>query len=199
MKTYTIPRKPAVLDWTQIPTLSLDNRLWTPTVDISATAGLCYDEEAIYVRLASKEAQIRAELTGALDQPCQDSCLEFFFSPIPEDGRYFNIEFNPNCCMYLGFGSGRDDLIRLLPQASNPFCPKAARTAGGWEITYQVPVSFLRCFFPDFTPASGKTMRANFYKCGDLTSQQHFFSWNMVTSETPDFHRPCDFGILKFE
>lgn len=198
MRTHTIPKKPDILDWTQIPVISIDNRLWTPPTDISATAQLCYDEAALYVRLTAKESQIRAELTDVLDQPCLDSCLEFFFSPMPEDGRYFNIEFNPNCCMYLGLGSDRYDLTRLLPQGPNPLCPQAARTADGWEITYQIPVSFIRRFFPDFTPASGKTIRGNFYKCGEQTALPHYFSWNRITSETPDFHRSCDFGVLTF-
>lgn len=198
MRTHTIPRKPDTLDWAQIPAVSLDQQLWTPPVDISATAQICYDEEALFVRLAAREARIRAELTGLLDQPCLDSCLEFFFSPIPEDGRYFNIEFNPNCCMFLGFGSGREDLVRLLPGGENPLRPQAAPTADGWEITYQIPVSFVRRFFPDFAPAPGRSIRGNFYKCGDLTPQQHFFAWNRITSETPDFHRSCDFGVMEF-
>ena len=51
----------------------------------------------------------------------------------------------------------------------------------------------------NFTLESGKIIRANFYKCGDLTPQEHYLSWNPMTSETPAFHRPCDFGLLTFE
>lgn len=198
MKTHKIPRKPDILDWALIPAVSIDEQLWTPPTDISATAQICYDQNALYLRLTAKEKHIRAEQTGLLDQPCQDSCLEFFFSPSDKDQRYFNIEFNPNCCMFLGFGNGREDLVRLLTGNENPLRPKAARTADGWEITYQIPFSFVRLFFPDFTPAPGKVIRGNFYKCGDLTPEVHYFSWNKVTSNTPDFHRPCDFGVLEF-
>lgn len=199
MKTYTIVRKPDILDWTQIPAVSINNQLQTPLVDISATGQVCYDDEALYVRLTAKESQIRAEYTGPLDAPCEDSCLEFFFSPIPGDDRYFNIEYNPNCCIYLGIASNLQDLVRLIPEFGIPFSPQASRTSDGWEITYQIPFSFVRRFFPDFAPASGKTIRGNFYKCGDLTIQEHYLCWNMITGDKISFHRPCDFGILEFE
>ena len=198
MRTHTIPRKPKELDWEQIPSVQIDHLLWTPPVNITATAQICYDDTALYLHLSATEAHIRAEHTGLLGQPCEDSCLEFFFSPCSGDNRYFNVEFNPNCCMYLGIGTGAEDLVRLIPGDQTLFHPNAARTADGWEITYQIPFSFIKRFFPEFAPASGKTMRANFFKCGDLTLQEHYLSWNMVTSKTPAFHRTCDFGMLEF-
>lgn len=199
MRTHVISKKPEHLDWAQLPVAAIDHLLWTPEVDISATAQICYDENALYVHLSAKEEHIRAEGTGLLDQPCEDSCLEFFFSPIPGDDRYFNVEFNPNCCMYLGIGTCVENLVRLIPEESDILAPKAARTDDSWEITYRIPYSFICRFFPEFSAESGKTIRANFYKCGDLTVQPHYFSWNKVTSETPAFHRPCDFGVLEFE
>jgi len=45
----------------------------------------------------------------------------------------------------------------------------------------------------------GKTVRANFYKCGDELQTPHFLSWNPVRTERPDFHRPDFFGVLEFE
>lgn len=198
MRTDTIVKKPTSFDWTEVPVISIDNHLQEESVDISATAQICYDEQALYLRLAAKEKNIRAEYTGLLDQPCQDSCLEFFFSPIEGDSRYFNIEFNPNHCVYLGIGSGVNDLVRLIPQ-DDVLSPQANRTSDGWEITYQVPVSFIRRFFPVFTPESGKTIRANFYKCGDYTETPHYLCWNLITGEKISFHRPCDFGLLTFE
>ena len=199
MRTHVISKRPEHLDWTRIPVAAVDHLLWTPEVDICATAQICYDENALYLHLCAKEEHIRAEHTGLIDEVCEDSCLEFFFSPCPGDNRYFNLEFNPNCSMYLGLGDGNGTLIRLLPENRTLFDPKATRTEDGWEITYCVPYSFIRTFFPEFSAESGKSIRANFYKCGDETVQPHFFSWNRVTSETPAFHRPCDFGELVFE
>ena len=198
-KTATIVRKPNSFDWSDIPVIPIDEHLETPGVDIEATAQICYDEEALYVRLTAKEKHIRAEYIEPLDMPCEDSCLEFFFCPMEGDNRYFNIEFNPNCCMYLGLGSCLQDLVRLFPAWENVLCPQATRTSDGWEIMYQVPVSFVRRFFPEFQLESGKIIRANFYKCGDLTVQEHELCWNRLAEDEHDFHRPCDFGVLVLE
>ncbi len=199
MKKYIIVKKADDFDWENIPTALIDIHLQKESVDISATAQVCYDEEALYIRLTAKEKNIRAEGKGPLDAPCEDSCLEFFFCPMMEDNRYFNIEYNPNCCIYLGFASGIHDLVRLIPENGIPFSPKVILTDDGWEITYHIPFEFIRGFFPDFAPASGKQMKGNFYKCGDLTDQEHYLCWNMITSDPVSFHRPCDFGILEFE
>ena len=198
MREYTIIRKKDELNWKDVPELAIDNLLWTEKSDIVAKAQLCYDENAIYVHLSAAERDIRAEHTSVTGMPCEDSCLEFFFSPYNGDERYFNIEYNPNCCMYLGMGTNVQTLVRLLPE-EEPFHPSANRTEDGWEVFYSVPIGFIRRFFPEFKLESGRSMRANCFKCGDLTVNPHFFSWNPVTSETPAFHRPCDFGVMYFE
>lgn len=196
MRTYTILHKTG--DWNDIPIAPIDNRLWTPEVQISATAQVCYDADALYVRLTAKEKDIRAEEMGVIGVPCKDSCLEFFFSPEENDGRYFNFEFNPALCMHLGLGSCRNDSARILPKPSANIQPSVIRTDDGWELTYQITVAFIRQFFPNFTPIPGKKMRANFYKCGELTQVEHYFAWNFVDNPTPDFHRPEFFGELIF-
>lgn len=198
MREYTIKKAGEKINWAEVPFLNIDNLLWTEKSEIVAKAQLCYDENAIYVHLIAVEENIRAEHTLPTGMPCEDSCLEFFFSPYNGDERYFNIEFNPNCCMYLGMGTGVHDLVRLLPE-HEPFDPHANRTEDGWEVFYSVPKAFINQFFPEFVLESGREMRANCFKCGDLTVNPHFFSWNPVTSETPAFHRPCDFGLMRFE
>lgn len=199
MKTYTITKKPEVLDWTKIPKAVIDIQLQDNPVDISAFGQLCYDEDTLYVHLEAVEKEIRAEGTGLLDAPCEDSCLEFFFCPICGDNRYFNIEYNPNCCLYLGIATNINDLVRLIPESGIPFSAVSTRTANGWEITYQIPFEFIRRFFPDFRPVSGTKIKGNFYKCGDLTITEHFLCWNQITGNPISFHRPCDFGTLIFE
>ena len=199
MKTYTILPKPSDLDWSQIPVACIENAHHTSSVDISATGQVCYDDQALYVRLTAKEKDIRAVYTEPLDPPCEDSCLEFFFSPMEDDIRYFNIEFNPNNCMYLGIGSSINDLVRLIPEWGNPLLPNVTYTEEGWEIVYTIPYEFIRRFFPGFEAKAGKTIRGNFYKCGELTKEEQYFSWSKVTGEVLSFHRPCDFGYLTFK
>ncbi len=199
MRAYTIVRRPEDFSWDKIPSLPIDRHFNTdPGIPISAQAQLCYDDNALYVRLSAVESQIRREYTGLLDEICEDSCLEFFFSPVNGDRRYFNLECNPNGAMYFGFGSGINDLVRLI-QEEPVVTPKGQRAADGWEVTYAIPHAFVRRFFPDYSPAPGGSIRANCFKCGDKTVQPHYLSWNpVVPLPRAAFHNPDCFGIMHF-
>ena len=198
MRTYTIVKKEGAPDWSKVPAAPIDNHLWLDKVDITCTAQVCYDDTALYVRLAAKEKNIRAEETGVQGMPCLDSCLEFFFRPYEDSMRYINIELNPNCCMWFGYRNEENKLIRV-EEPSSIFNAKAERTQDGWEVTYQVPFARVRQYFPDFAPAPGVKMPANFYKCGDLSVQKHYIAWNPIEQEEPAFHVPQWFGMTVFE
>jgi len=199
MRSYTIVRRSASGDWSNVPVLPIDNPLkFHDITHIQAQAQICYDDEALYVRMQAVEADIRAELTGPLDEICEDSCLEFFFCPMEGDSRYFNLEVNPNCAVYLGVGSNVHDLLRLIPEEPTVL-PRAERTEDGWFIEYAFPHEFVRRIFPDYAPAPGKSMRANCYKCGNLTVKTHYFAWQPVPDEGGfTFHCPEHFGIMHF-
>ena len=121
--------------------------------------------------------------------------MEFFFRPEKDDLRYFNFEINPNGIMFIGFGSGKENLVRLAPDAAL-FNPQTERFEGGWSAEYSIPAAFIRVFFPEFALDAGKILRANLYKCGHRTVQPHYITWNKVNSGIPSFHRPEDFGAM---
>ena len=127
MKEYTI--RPFTR-WEEMQALEISERMWTPTVDIAASAKIGWTEDALLVRLEAKEALIRAEESGPLGHPWEDSCLEFFFSPVADDPRYINIEFNSNACCCLGLGDGKERM-RLLPER-NWLGPEVFTAPGGW-------------------------------------------------------------------
>lgn len=200
MNSYLISKTEGTPDWSKVPVLPVDQVMWLEDCGIRARAQIAYDKEALYVRLSAVEEHIRAEHRGRPHQIADDSCLEFFFCPIWEDKRYFNIEFNLNGALYLGFGSGLHDLVRLLVQDEEAtFWPRPFHTDDGWGIEYRIPYDFVCGFMPEFHPESGAYMRANCYKCGDKTVKPHYLAWNPLTSETPAFHRPQDFGCMVFE
>ena len=200
MNRYTIKYFPKNIDWDSVPALDVSNVLWLPDCNIRMSQQICYDDNAIYIHQKSVEKNIRAELSTPLAMVCDDSCMEFFFCPDPDSDRYFNFEWNLNSCLYLGFCANRENSVRLiLPNHSELFDAHTALTDDGWELFYKIPLSFIRLFFPDFKLESGALLRANCYKCGDKTPHPHYLSWNPSTSETPDFHRPCDFGTMIFE
>ena len=82
MLQYTITKVSAQPDWDTIPSLPISNRLWTPECSITAEAKLCWSENGIYVKMSANEGDILAEHNEPLAQVCEDSCLEFFFSPV---------------------------------------------------------------------------------------------------------------------
>ena len=196
MKTYTVMHSNAAPDRDSIPFLTADEVQWLPDAGIRMETRLCYDENRLYVFQRAWESKVRAEHSEPLAAVCEDSCMEFFFRPENED-RYINFECNPKGCVYLGFGYGRDRHVRLLPPPEM-FNIQTAILPDGWELRYELPLSFLRLFYPSLSLASGLRLRANCYKCGDKTVQPHYLAWNPLTSETPDFHRPEDFGLLIF-
>ncbi len=199
MRFYSIHKVGATPDWTTLPSLTIDHPYLDTPDTITAGAQIGYDNDALLVHLWTTETEVRAVENGPLGMPCEDSCLEFFFGPMENDIRYFNLEFNSNGCMYLGFGSCIDDLIRLVPdEAEQIFAPQITKREDGWEIIYHIPYSFIRRFFPDFVVYEGKTIRANCYKCADLTTPAHYLSWNPIEGDPFTFHRPTCFGTMSF-
>ena len=199
MKTYEIKRMEKGSDWSDKPVIDIDTPYLDTPDTVKAWAQLAYDDEAILVRLWTEEYQHRATEVGPVGKPYEDCCLEFFFSPMENDGRYFNFENNAIGCCFLGIGSGLSDLVRLIPDTDEDlFDRSVAHFEGGWEIEYRFPYSFIKRFFPDFTVYKGKKIRANCFKCADLTEPPHYLSWSPVTEENFTFHKPECFGEMIF-
>lgn len=187
-----------VPDWNTVPVMPIDNHLWGEPLDISAQAQICWDENALYIRQEAVEKYIRMEENGPMAPVCDDSCMEFFFRPT-ERMDYFNIEINPNRAIFLGFGTGLEDLIRLQPRkVQDLFQIQTQLTETGWVLTYRVPFAFIRRFFPEFQAEVGGHIYANAYKCGDKTVKDHYLAWNPIEWFEPAFHRPEQFGCLTF-
>lgn len=200
VRSYTVSRVDGEPDWDAVPSVDIDNQQWLDPVDVAAHAQLCYDDEAFYVRMWAEEADIRAEYprTDLLANTYEDSCLEFFISPVPGDARYMNFEFNPNCAVGAQIGTTKTDRTRLV-RTDDPYQAVSTRTDDGWEITYRIPFDLIRSFYPDFSVESGMVLHGNFYKCGNLTVKKHYLSWNPIESDTPNFHVPECFGELVLE
>ena len=198
-KTYTITRVDQAPDWSAVPQLDIDKVQWTDDYGIRAHAQLCYDSEALYVRMWAEEQDVRATYTtdDPLPKCYEDSCLEFFFQLSEKDARYMNFEFNPNAALCCEIGTEKQNRVVLVPP-SDALTPTANRTDDGWDLTYRLPFEFLRMFYPEFSAEPGVQIRGNLYKCGNLTAHKHYLSWNPVESDTPNFHLPSSFGVLVF-
>ena len=75
-----------------------------------------------------------------------------------------------------------------------PFEERVGEVA--WEVALIIP--YKAFFLHQIESLDGKTVPANFYKCGDDLKTPHFLSWNPIAIEKPDFHRPDHFGMLEF-
>lgn len=201
MKRYCAKKVTGTPDWEDCPSAFLEEKYRLTPAETGAEAQLAWTDDKLLVHLRAYVSDIRAEEKGPTGSPCEDSCLEFFFCPVPGDGRYFNIEFNFNGCVYLGFASGLSNLVRLLPEGGceQIFHPEIKRTPDGWEIFYEIPFDFIRRFLPEARPAAGNVIKANFYACSDLSNPPYYISWSPVRSERFTFHNTDNFGEVVFE
>jgi len=170
--------------------------------DVSFSIG--FTSREILLKYYVTEQYFKAEKTETNEMVCEDSCVEFFVSPV-EDGTYYNFEFNGIGTCLLGNGTGREDskrvdrgiVSKIRRQTSIGKTPvKELKGPFSWTITIAIPIETF--FQHKIKELKGKTFRANFYKCGDMLSVPHFVTWNPVGTEKPDYHRPEYFGVIKF-
>ena len=173
---------------------------------------IAYSQQMLFIEYYVKEANIKALYSEDKDsKPFKDSCCEFFFSP-ECNNNYYNMELN---CIGKGtfafrrggrkgpkIAYGEEIMKRIFRYSTLGEAPieTSVKENGAlfeWKLTVAIP---LECFTE--TPMEtlqGKTMRANFYKCGDDMPKPHFLTWNRIELEKPDFHTPDFFGALTFE
>jgi hypothetical protein len=166
---------------------------------------IAYTDNAILVHYRVEENCIRAIASHDNGNVWEDSCCEFFVQPV-SDGTYYNIECNCAGTLLIGFGKDRnnrqlasqavlDGIKRWSSLGRDHFDIKNGKYT--WEMALVIP--FTTFFVHEIKKIDGKTVRANFYKCGDKTSVPHFLSWNPIDTQSPDFHRPDFFGEMTFD
>lgn len=121
-----------------------------------------------------------------------DSCMEFFVAP--DENGYYNFEMNANGALLLMFNeSGKEPVFSDFPRERIPL--RAQVSEDRWTLDLTVPFAL----FPSFKAEHGKTLRGNFYKCGDETETPHYlcrFPIDPAVIPAPNFHRPEYFGEL---
>ena len=166
---------------------------------------IAHTEDAILLHFKVKEASVRAVAGKDNGSVWEDACVEFFSVPAA-DGIYYNMECNCAGTLPIGAGAGRADRQR----APQEVLDKVQRWASlgreafdervgerSWEVALIIPYSAF--FLHHITSLDGKSIRANFYKCGDKLQTPHYLSWNPIELEKPNFHCPEFFGMLNFE
>lgn len=176
-----------------------------PEVYPTACAHISFIQEGIFVHLYAEEQFIRATVTEDNGPVYMDSCLEFFFCPMPGvSDSYFNFEVNPLGALYVGFSSKgtREDSKPIdYSEFKEIIGVKVNRKENSWDVSYKVPYKLIQIYMPEFAKAEHGCISANFYKCGDETKYPHFAVWNHIDPQVvtkPDFHVVKYFKIIKY-
>jgi len=196
--------KPA---WRPIPPLDVNCVVGDRPAHIPAVqAKLAYDSTFIYVIFHVQDRYVRAVATCGKDPVCQDSCVEFFFTPCADNTTpYFNIEINCGGTMLFKYQPGKFvwladaeynqvQIAASMPRRVDPEIPDPV----AWTVEYRFPFEILSKYRPIENPAPGVLWRANLYKCADHTSHPHWLCWSPIDLPQPKFHVPQFFGTLKF-
>ena len=197
---------PALLDkeklaFQPVNTVNWDSFSYCPDVEFR----IAHTADAILLHFKVREASVRAVAGQDNGRVWEDACVEFFSVPA-DDGVYYNMECNCAGTLLIGAGAGRGN----RQHASQEVLDKVQRWASlgrgafeervgecNWEVALVIP--YTAFFLHDITSLDGKTIRANFYKCGDKLQTPHFLSWNPIELEKPNFHCPEFFGALHFK
>jgi len=192
LETQTVSNRINVINW--------ENYTYQPKVSFR----IGHIKNEIWLKYDVNEKHILAQETHTNGAVHKDSCVEFFVSL---DGKnYYNLETNCIGTVHLAHGPARSNRKFVDPEiikkiaiesslGNQPFEEKTGNFE--WEMMIRFPVE---CFaFDQIKSLNGMKATANFYKCGDDTSEPHYITWNPVKTENPDYHRPEYFGKIYFE
>lgn len=203
--TLQVDRLPDLLDQENISFQSIDCVNWSdypyrPNVNFR----IAYTDNAVLLNFKVKEKSVRARYREDNDSVWTDSCVEFFIIPA-NDGIYYNIECNCIGTLLIGAGTEKtkreratqdvtSNVQRWSSLGNQPFEERAEET--DWEMSLIIP--YTAFFKHRISSLERKTVKANFYKCGDELQTPHFLSWNPIGTGMPNFHLPEFFGALVF-
>ena len=174
----------ACVNWVEYP--------YAPKV----TFRIAHSDDALAVMFEVEEDHLRAVAMSAEENVWEDSCVEFFVENPAGEG-YFNFEVNCIGTMLAAkrisrteatlFNAEQMDKIRCFGSLAK--APIDSRGVGQkWWMVEVIPFSLLGL------KSAPKSLRCNFYKCGDKCDRPHFLSWSPIDKPEPNFHCPEFFG-----
>ncbi len=184
----------------RIDVINWDKYKYSPLVTFSAA----YNRDLVFLRYYVRENFFRAEKTEACSEVYEDSCVEFFVAP-GDDNNYYNFEFNAIGTCLAASGTSRQGrkcltgeemskVLRMGSAGNKPVGEKAG--VFEWDLTIVISTGiFSDTYIKDL---AGRSLRVNFYKCGDRLKVPHYLTWNPVGTPRPDFHQPAFFGLMQF-
>lgn len=157
---------------------------------------IAHSDDALAVMFEVEEDHLRAVAMSQEQNVWEDSCVEFFVENPAGEG-YFNFEVNCIGTMLAAKRLSRteatlfnaEQMAQIRHFGSLAKAPIDSRGAGQkWWMVEVIPFSLLGL------KSAPKSLRCNFYKCGDKCDRPHFLSWSPIDKPEPNFHCPEFFG-----
>ena len=157
---------------------------------------IAHSDDALAVMFEVEEDHLRAVAMSQEQNVWEDSCVEFFVENPAGEG-YFNFEVNCIGTMLAAKRLSRteatlfnaEQMAQIRHFGSLAKAPIDSRGAGQkWWMVEVIPFSLLGL------KSAPKSLRCNFYKCGDKCDRPHFLSWSPINKPEPNFHCPEFFG-----
>lgn len=193
------------IEWNAIDKINWESHTYKPEVNFR----IMHSDNEIFIQYKVKQDYVRAVYDYDLESlPYTDDCVEFFCIPSDTDPSYYNLELNCIGHGTFSWGPTRQDrhrncgLIEQVRRWASLGSDKVEIDNGTpveWTLTVAIPKSVYTQADKNLKDFSGRTIRANFYKCGDNTKTPHYLSWNPIGTPKPQFHAPEYFGEVKFE
>lgn len=164
---------------------------------------IAHNGEAIFLNYEVWEDVIKINTCKTNGAVNKDNCVEFFVSFGTEE-EYYNIEINCAGIIRLAYGKSRlnrkslseEAILKIITNIEIKTAPINSATKYVWQITLIIPTEVFE--HSDLKTLNKLEGSGNFFKCGDDLPDKHFYSWNMINAEIPDFHLPNFFGKLNF-
>ena len=157
---------------------------------------VAHSDDALVVMFDVEEHHLRGVAMSGSEPVWEDSCVEFFVENPAGEG-YFNFEINCIGTLLAAHRKSRTEarLFTREEMAQIRHFGSLAREAidsrgegQRWWMVEVIPFSLLGL------SKVPKSLRCNFYKCGDKCDRPHFLSWAPISKPEPNFHCPEFFG-----
>lgn len=194
-------------NWQIITPIAINNFPWYQSGTKQNTQiKLIANDNTLFLQIIAQDKYSYAKQTELNHMLiCEDSCVEFFFSPSGILGSsYVNLEVN--CCgtLHLAYGAGRDnrqfislEAASLIQRTSSITTPVKFETENDLQWTVEIALPFAAIEQLTGEQVNKDTWFANFYRCGGRTDPQ-YATWHNIEVTEPDYHQPEHFGELVF-
>ena len=208
MKQYIVKKvSTSQVNWQAIDSLAIDTYPWYESGTKQQTSvKLAANSDTLFIQIIAQDKYSFAKQTELNHMlVCEDSCVEFFFTPSGELGRsYVNLEVN--CCgtLHLAYGAGREKRQFISLEAASLIQRKASINSPvkfeksddeQWSVEITLPFAAIEQLRGD--KVNLQRWYGNFYRCGGRKEPQYAV-WNHIDVSEPDYHRPEHFGELSF-